>query len=274
MLPAIRPLLLIAACALPFGVQADAMLSWGNQIGSVRSALKITTKQKQVSSDKATIVRSQSTQAYASTAVDIYNREQVLRTVDDFGVTGQLVDPCYQVSMANTVHNTIGKASDAAQRAMERLYRIGDDGEMNSGGVSGAFGGTTQVSTHPYAAETSQRTERHLHRYCSVSEAAAGYCTLNANGMQSADSDFSLHVVSGKTFGWDQSEAATDFVKTVAPVKPMPKRGKCRTPDCMAAMAARRLQEAYVSMSRFSMVRFVESRTTQASGDAKKPGSK
>lgn len=262
----------ILACTLGSSVQADSMLRWKEQADSVVSALKIVTKQKQVSTDKAVSVRGQAMQAYASSNVDVSNREAILDTVDQYGRTGQLVDPCYQVSMASVVQGAMSKTDASAQAAMQRLYRTSDDGEMNSGGLTGALGATTKVSAHPYAAPTAQRIERRFSRYCSVSEASAGYCKLNSNGMQSGDSDFSLHVAPGKTFGWDQTEAATDFVKTIAPVKPMPKTGKCTNPECIAATNERRQQEVYMSMSRYSMVRFVESRSTQASGEAKKAG--
>jgi hypothetical protein len=264
-----RLFVVCAAISLPIASQADGVAAWTNQISQMMSSFKVVTKQQSAIRDQADAIRLQGSQASASAAVDLFNRGQVLKVIGEFGSTSQLVDPCYQVAMADQVSAIKGKADNSASAAMTRIYTTSDDGRMSAGGVSGVFGATVKTTSYPYTAATAQRIDRHRSRYCSVSEASSGFCTLNANGMQGGDSDFSLHVVPGKTFGWDQTEAAADFVKTIAPVRPMPRGGSCTDVECISALAERRQQEAYLSMSRFSMLRFVESRTTQATGDAK-----
>jgi len=266
----LRLTVVCTAVFLPFVSQAEGVSAWTASINQLMSSFKVVTKQRSASSDKADALRIQSSQASASAAVDLFNREQVLKVTGDFGLTSQLVDPCYQVAMADQVSEIKGKTESSASVAMTRLYSTSDDGQMSAGGVSGAFGGKVKATAHPYAAVTAQRIERHRSRYCTVSEASNGFCTLNANGMQGGDSDFSLHLAPGKTFGWDQTEAAADFVKTVTPVRPMPRGGNCTDAECVSALTERRQQESYLSMSRFSMLRFVESRSTQATGEAKK----
>src|SRR5690606_22443718 len=94
------------------------------------------------------------------------------------------------------------------------------------------------------------RTARHQQRYCTTAEAASGFCAVQPNGMQGGDADFALHGVPGKTFGWDQAEASSDYVKTVAPVAPLPTRGQCTSAQCRAALTARMERESRMSMAR------------------------
>lgn len=266
-----RRIALALLLAVPSVAMAEAMSAWIYQINSLMSAVKVVTGQTNSAADKASSMRMQGAQALGSSMVDIYNVEQVRKSVAAFGQTGQLVDPCYQISMANAVATATDKTSTSALGVMQKIYATSDSGRVNAGGVSGLLGGTVKGTSFPYAAQVSQRISRHLGRYCTVSESAQGYCTLNANGMQGADADFSVHLTPGKTYGWDQTEAAADFIKTVAPVKPMPRAGACDDAQCRSALAARRTEEAYLSMARFSFMRFVEAHTTQLAGDARKP---
>lgn len=259
----------VVAVTAPVLARAEGLVAWKVGIEQVMVAIKIAAKQSEVSASRSDQMLRQAGQAEASAKLDTYNREQIRRVMDEYGPTSQLVDPCYQVAMAGTTLSTNQSAGGNAQAAMARIYTINDQGKSNAGGVSGLFGATIQSTSVPFAAQLSKRIARHSSRYCTVSEAKAGYCALNANGMQGGDSDFSLHASPGKTFGWDQAEAATDFIKTVAPVKALPKSSRCTDVECLSTLAVRRQQEAYISMARFSMMRFVESRVTQASGDAK-----
>lgn len=244
---------------------AEGIDAWLVEINSMVSSLKIATMQSGVISDGLSNNKIQASQAAAAAAAQLQNREQVRKVWDEFGPTGQLIEPCYQLAMADTTAQIKGKADSSAANAASLVYRMSDDG-MVSGGM---FSAPVQRSAVPFAASQAKRLARHREKYCSVSEASAGYCTLQPNGMQSGDADFSLLYAPGQTYGWDQAEAATDFVKTVAPVRPMPVATGCSTPTCAAAVRANRDEEAYVSMARFSFLRFVESRSSQAAGDAK-----
>ncbi|WP_432263040.1 hypothetical protein [Cupriavidus sp. TMH.W2] len=257
---------LTAPCA-----HAEGILAWIQQISTLNSAYRTVTKQVDAAAEKKNRLRMQAVQALGSAMLDLYNAEQVRKAVNDFGPQGQLVDPCYQLAMASTTHETSVKTGTTAQSAMQRIYTTSDAGRTNAGGLSGMVGNTVKTTAFPYAAMVADRNARHLSRYCTVSEASAGYCTLNANGMQGADVDYSVHMTAGKTYGWDQTEAATDFVKVVAPVKPMPRPGACNDVQCQSALAARRKEEAYLSMARFAFLRQVESHTTQLAGEARKP---
>lgn len=261
---------LIIAVALLAPVAAQAQVSeWMKQIQQTVSSLAVTTKQVQVSSDNQNASRLQATQAFQSTMADIATTDAVRKTVDAFGPNGQLIDGCYQLGMATQVALTEGATAAHASSALARLYTESDNGSANSGGITGALGGTTQVTRFPYAASIAQRVARHTSRYCTVSEAQQGYCTLNANGMQGADEDFSVHLQPGKTYGWDQAEGAADFTKTVAPVRVTPDSAACTTTACISATRERVRQEAYMSMARYSFIRFTEAHSTQKSGDAR-----
>lgn len=255
--------------ALPLMSQAADLSGWASQIRNTLGAFRVAVKQVEVSMDKRMSVAMQSTAAAQSAALDMFNRRQVADTVGMFGPDGQLVDPCYQVGMSAVAANTASKAEGSASRQMDLIYRTSATGKANAGGLTGALGVTRDVSSYPYIANVSKRVERHRQRYCSVSESANGYCKLAPNGMQSADSDFSLHLSPGKTYGWDQAESANDFVKTVAPVRPVPQTKNCTSPECRAALRQRRVQESYMAMARYSMLRMVESRTSQKAGEAK-----
>lgn len=242
---------------------------------AVISSAKVVTMQESVSADKVANSKIQSAEAAASTAVDLYNREQVRQIWDDYGTDSQLVDGCYQVGLADTASQIKSKTDASAASAASLVYKVSDDGTMAAPGITGVFGGRVQKSFFPYTASVESRVRRHQQKYCSVSEAALGYCTLLPNGMQSGDSDFSLLYAPGQTYGWDQAEASSDFVKTVAPVKPMPAtQGECDTEACKSVLNERREQEPYLSMARFSFLNLFESRSTQASGDAKQAVSK
>jgi hypothetical protein len=260
---------ILSASALTCGVAVAESMT---DVSSVVSSLKVVAKQQAASSAKADATGVASASALASVYADISNREQVLKTVNDFGETGQLVDPCYQVSMADTAAGTAERTSSKAQAVMALQGRMSADGEVKSSGVVGMLGGSKKVADYPFGADVNKRINRHLDRYCSVSEASAGYCTLNANGMQSGDTDFSMHLAGSKTYGWDQAEAASDFAKTIAPIDPVPQYGDCSSVECRAALAERRRDDAMMSLARFSMVQFIETRTTQADGEAKKSG--
>ncbi|WP_454727853.1 MULTISPECIES: hypothetical protein [Cupriavidus] len=262
---------LSVALAAPLAAHAEGMSDWITQISRLNSAYRAVTKQTEASTEKKLQLRIQSVQALGSAMMDLYNTEQVRKAVNDYGPTGQLVDPCYQIAMAGTVQDTSTKTGARAQAAMQRLYTTSDAGRVSAGGLSGALGSTVKATAFPYAAQLADRHARHRDRYCTVSEASAGYCTLNANGMQGGDTDYSIHLAPGKTYGWDQTEAATDYVKTVAPVKPMPRAGACTDLQCQSALAARRKEEAYLSMARYSFMRQIETHTTQLAGDARQP---
>lgn len=260
----------IAVAGLVPGVAfAEGMSAWLAEINLLWSSFKITTRQASVSSDKVSTVKLQAAQAASSAVLDVYNRGQVRQIWNDYGPTGQLVDPCYQLALADTSATIKSRTDASTQNAAALVYSTSDGGSTRAAGAAGLFGGMEQRTTVPYAGSVGQRVQRHQQKYCSVSEAGLGFCNLTPNGMQSGDSDFSLHVTPGKTFGWDQAEAATDFVKTVAPVKPQPVQRGCTSVECQAVLRARRESEAYMSMARYSFLQFVESRTTQAIGDAK-----
>lgn len=259
----------VVAGLVPGLALAEGLSAWALEINQLWSSFKVSTRQMSVSSDKISAVKVQAGQAASSAAVDLYNREQVRRMWSDYGPTGQLVDPCYQLALADTSATIRLRTDTNAQNAASLVYSMADDGSVRSSGAAGMFGDMERRTRVPYAASVGQRVQRHQQKYCSVSEAGLGLCNLTPNGMQSGDSDFSLHVTPGKTFGWDQAEAATDFVKTVAPVKPQPMQGGCSSIECQAELRARRESEAYMSMARYSFLRFVESRTTQVVGEAK-----
>jgi hypothetical protein len=237
-------------------------------MGNTISSLGIVTKQISVSASSSESMRLQAQQAFQSTMGDAATANEVRRTIEDFGPNGQLIDGCYQLGMAAQVALTEGSTSNHAATAMARLYTVSDDGVGNASGIVGAFGGTREVTRFPYAASVAQRVARHSTHYCTVSEAQLGYCTLNPNGMQGGDVDFSLHLQPGKTYGWDQTEASADFVKTIAPIRPTPTSEPCASTTCIAARQARTRQEAMMSMARYSFIRFTEAHTTQKVGDA------
>jgi hypothetical protein len=262
---------LVTPLAAPLSARAEGLIDWGTQILRLNSTYRAVAKQTEMASEKKNQLRMQAVQALGSAMADLYNTAQVRKAVDTFGPTGQLSDPCYQIAMADTVQTTSTKTASSAQAGMQRIYTTSDAGRINARGLSGMLGSTVSATTFPYAAQLADRHARHLNRYCTVSEAAAGYCTLNANGMQGADVDYSVHLAPGQTYGWDQTEAATDFLKTVAPVKPMPRAGACTDVQCLSALDARRKEEAYLSMARYSFMRQIEAHTTQLAGEARQP---
>lgn len=248
---------------------AEGFVLWFKQMQSISGALSVVTKQEAISSDKGVVAHYQASLGQSQADAEIQNIEQVRQIYAEYGPSGQMVDPCYQMSMASSVVNAKSKTDDAAMHAASLVYSTGSSGQVGAGGIAGVFGATKQITGAPYAASVVDRVNRHLTRYCSVAESAAGYCNLNANGMQAGDSDFSLHLQPGKTYGWDQTEAATDFVKTVAPVATISANTTCSSIECLSARSAARKQEVSLSMSRFSMMQFVEAHSTQMTGTAK-----
>ncbi|HEY0821296.1 MAG TPA: hypothetical protein VGD46_21135, partial [Rhizobacter sp.] len=92
---------LTAPCA-----QAEGILAWIQQISTLNSAYRTVTKQVDAAAEKKNRIRMQAVQALGSAMLDLYNAEQVRKAVNDFGPQGQLVDPCYQLAMASTTHET------------------------------------------------------------------------------------------------------------------------------------------------------------------------
>lgn len=258
---------LIIGAGMPTLAHAQ-VTAWLEQVAKTMSSLGVVTKQVSISAKNSDSMKLQAQQAFESTLADAATAHQVWQTVEDFGPNGQLIDGCYQVGMASQVALTESATAAHASNALARLYTIGDNGAASSGGIAGALGMTAQATTFPYAASVAQRIARHMSRYCTVAEAQAGYCTLNANGMQGGDVDFSLHLQPGKTYGWDQVEASTDFIKTVAPMRATASSGSCISTACIAAQQARIRQEAMMSMARYSFIQFTEAHTTQKVGDA------
>jgi len=242
--------------------------AWITAMQQSVGSLAVTTKQVELSKQNEASMKLSAEQAFQSTLAEAYTIDATRTTVEQFGPNGQLIDGCYQVAMATQVATTEAATTTHAATAMARLYTISDSGTASSGGIAGALGSTKVVTQFPYAASVGSRVARHQSHYCTVSEAQLGYCTLNANGMQGGDEDFSLHLQPGKTYGWDQTEAAADYVKTVAPIRPVPVAGKCSSPACVAALQARQQQESYMSMARYSFMRFTEAHSTQKTGDA------
>ncbi|WP_240702154.1 hypothetical protein [Trinickia terrae] len=254
------------ALAAP-GLSHAQVTSWVQQMERMVSSLGVVTKQLSASASNSDSMRMQAEQAFQSTMGDAATTTQVRQIVQDFGPNGQLIDSCYQLGMAAQVQLTESKTSGQASSAMARLYTLSDSGVGSAGGVLGALGGTSQVTQFPFAASVAQRVSRQLTRYCTVSQAQLGYCTLNPNGMQAGDADFSLHLQPGKTYGWDQTEASTDFIKTIAPIRPTPTSQACTSTACIAARQARIQQETMMSMARYSFFRFTEAHETQKVGE-------
>lgn len=246
---------------------AQAQLTEALATQHVVSSFKVLTAQVSLAADQRGQSMMQSQQAFSSNSIDAFMREKLSDAVDQYGSTGQLVDGCYQVGMASIMGGTAMATGKHAQTALSRLYIVSADGTASAGGVAGAFGSKTQITQFPFAATVEQRASRHSARYCSVSEAQLGYCSLNANGMQAGDQDFSMHLQPGRTYGWDQVEAATDFTKRVAPMVVPEKSVACDSAACNGARHALREQEALMSMSRFSFMRFTEARSAQKSGE-------
>jgi len=267
----LAPLLLLLVVA-PVPAFAEGFAAWFSSIQSTMSSMKVLAGQQNASSEKTNALRLQATQAAASTNLEIYTVTKVRQAYEDYGPDGQLSDSCYQMHLSDKTGVVVGKAEGSSQSSADLVYRTGQTGKRASSGALGFFGATNSATKVPYSARVAESESRHRSKYCSVAEAQTGYCLLTPSGMQSGDSDFSLHVAPGKTFGWDQTEAATDFVKTVAPVKALPLTiASCADPSCVSALRQLRAQEPMASMARYSFIRFVESRTTQAAGDAKVP---
>jgi len=266
-----KRLVVVAMLLLPAVSYADGVGvgGWMNEIQKSMFAFKVMIKQMSISSDKSLAVSKQSTSAQQSAKLEQYNQAAVSQTMATYGPDGQLVDPCYQVGVGNMSASTSNKTAQSAMSKMSQLYRVSSSGTANSGGLTGALGATDKVSSYPFAASVYLQMQRHLAKYCSVSEAASGYCTLTPNGMQAADSDFSVHLRPGETFGWDQSEAATDYVKTFAPMTPVPNANKCTSPECNSSLTMNRVAEVFMSIARFSMMRMIEAHITQKIGLAK-----
>lgn len=264
-----RLAVLLAICTAVSAARAEGFVAWAQEVSRQSSAFRVTAKQVQTAAEARIASRNNTLLSQAQAAYERYNIKAVHKTLDEYGPASQLVDPCYQVGMSGVVAGTSQTVDERAQLAQSRVYSTSAAGQSNAGGVSGLFGATSKVSGYTYAASVGQRQQRHLSRYCTVAEANAGYCSLLANGMQGGDVDFSVHLAPGVTYGWDQTEAATDFVKTVAPTRPVAV-ASCKDATCRAALAARRQQESHMSMARYSMLRFVESRSTQVAGSAKK----
>lgn len=260
----------VIAGTLSTPVRAEGIAAWIASVGQMLSATKVAAKQVELSKSRRDQMAMDASKAKASAEIDMYNRRKVREVLEQYGVTSQLVDPCYQIAMAKSVTSAVGSASFGAQAAMQAIYATDSSGYRSAGGVLGALGKTNKATSMPFASTVAARIARHTARYCTVSEAQAGLCSLNANGMQGADADFSMLAVPGKTWGWNQTEAGIDFVKTLVPVKVVPKASDCTDPACISALAERRQQEAYLSLARFSMMRFAESRSTPAGADGKK----
>jgi hypothetical protein len=257
---------LVAFALLGSGVGEAQLVAAQQQGQRTISALAVVTEQVNTSAGQQNSSLLQHQQALSASAIDLDMRDQVRSAVDNYGRTGQLVDGCYQVSMATSMATTSATTMAHATSALANLYKVSANGTASTGGLSGALGSTTQVTQFPYSAPVSLRVSRHASHYCTVSEAQLGYCTLNPNGMQGGDEDFSLHLQPGKTYGWDQTEAASDFIKRVAPMQPVPSAGKCVSVACMAALQQRQEQESMMSMARFSFLRFTEAHETQQTG--------
>ena len=187
--------------------KADGVAAWVAETAALTSGLKIATMQQSTSADKVASSKVQAAQAASSSAIEVSNREQVRKVWEDYGPTGQLVDPCYQISLADTSAQIKGRTDSSASNAASLVYSMSDYGKAAASGTAGLFGGTVQRSSSPYAASIAKRAERHQRKYCSVSEASLGYCTLVPNGMQAGDSDFSLLYAPGQTYGWDRGVA-------------------------------------------------------------------
>lgn len=221
--------------------------------------------QVNLSAEKVAAVTRMSAEAGASTKMEMSIKKSVLETYSEFGPNGQLVDPCFQVGSAESVHGVSRLTEQKSLDSAQQVYKTSLAGNQSSG----ILGLNKKYTDIPYTRDATQRINRHLGKYCSVSESKAGFCKLQPNGMQAADTDFSIHVVPGKTFGWDQAEAATDYIKTVAPVQMAPQSASCTSVNCVALLQAKRESEAAMSMARYSYLRLVESRMTQAKGDAR-----
>lgn len=273
---AVGGLLLTAAMALSQTMSSGGSSTtggWSNETTSLSSALNTVVKQVSASADylQTNIILTGRAGAEADSAISTH--EAIITSVDQYAAnTGQLSDPCYQDGMARSAQNVGDQAEASAQLAQRAIYGTSDTGQVQSKGIAGWFGGRDQATNAPFAANVAQRQTRHVQRYCSVSEAQAGYCTLQANGMQGADSDFSVIYTPGQTHGFDQAEAAGDFVKTIAPARPAAISASCSSAECIAALQARRQDDVAMSMGRYSFMRFAQSRQTQADGEATNSG--
>lgn len=231
-----------AVASLLFAQQAQALnvlgllQSWIDRGGQLVSSYRVVAKQISVSSDKVATSELQSSSAGITAIIANRQANQVRNAVVRFSDQG--VYPCYQSDVSILAGEGSKKTAVAVRDA------------------------STAMAGWDVGNETSRRADQivlHKAVYCSVSEHVQGICKLNATGLQSADSDFSMLVKPG-TKSTSEREAAYDYIDNILTQR---QAVQCASPECASQAQDARAMNAVESMARTSFMSMVEARSQQ-----------
>lgn len=251
---------------------------WWNEMMDLPTYFKGLTKQINVSSNKLGEYIKSRQEAYVNFQNEQSIGQRTLKAWNEYSPVnkdgsplGQLSNPCYQTGIITTTDKTIKTTQKSISDNIDLVYASDSStGEVFEQAYYGLA--TRKVGvTVPLATDRRLMQQEHRERYCTVDEAKLGYCQLEPNGMQGADSNWARIEELGTSLSAEGRRATSAFIATVAPKK-QPERDQTRcdpkNTGCYSITIRDHQNEALMSMARNSMIATMETRSSQNKTDA------
>lgn len=201
------------------------------QTNTITGALKVVTKQVEMSGDQHDNAVLQAEQAAASVATDLANKEMVDKAIEDY--TSQGYNPCVQLTATKQMAVAEAKVNASVPARIQN--------EVQAGG--GKYGSS--------AAVLAQREQLHRSLFCTQSDVDAGICS-SVGAIPGGDSNASL------IFSTDTSANVVAAKNAVIngiiglPDAPMP-AGMGNTPAGAAYVMQKKEKDAYLAFPAYSL---------------------
>lgn len=249
----------------------QARADWQTEImNGMPRAFSGLTKQVERSQDAINESIVQSQRGLADLMTEVRIAKKTIQTSFDYmqvgpngNATGNTPFICTSQSIKESVEEIAGLAQKSADLWADTIYKVSNKNNKVYTKVFGPISVSYRMSV-PFTNQSVIRESTHFERYCTQSEAEIGLCDLQPNGMQGGDVDFSL-IYGNETMSSEKQVAMTHFAARIAPQITVPTTipTSCTGSICKAASVTARLAEARISVARNSLLRFIESRSTQ-----------
>ena len=250
---------------------ASAYADWQTEIlTGMPRAFSGLTKQVERSQDAINESMVQSKRGLADLMTEVRIAKKTIQTSFDYmqvgpngNATGNVPFICTSQSIKESAEEIAGLAQKSADMWADTIYKVSNKNNKVYTKIFGPISVSYRMSV-PFTNQSVIRESTHFERYCTQSEADIGLCDLQPNGMQGADVDFSL-IYGNDTMSSEKQVAMTHFAARIAPQVTVPTTiaTSCTGSICKSASVTARQTEARVSMARNTLLRYIESRSTQ-----------
>lgn len=248
-----------------------ALADWEYEIvHGVPKAFAGLAKQIQRSHEAVDESISQARKNYADMMTELAIARMTVKTAFEYmqvgpngNATGNTPFICSSQTIKESAEAVATLTRQSAQKWAETIYRVSNKNNKLYTKVFGPISVSYRMSV-PFTNQSIVREVTHNERYCTQTESELGVCQLQPNGMQGADVDFSI-LYSNDTISSEKQVALTHFAARITPQITVhtTDASNCTSSTCKAASHSARAAEARISVARNTILKYIESRSTQ-----------